>query len=77
MADQETTRVSVPKEVGDEVVVRWDGDDPTTYPVRNGFVEVENARVERFLSAVEGSSADGGNTTVSKTQGGSGNAVES
>lgn len=78
MAEQKnTTRVSVPEVVGAEVIVRWDGDDPTTYPVRSGFVEVENDRVERFLSYVEGSSADDGNPVVSKTQGGSGNAVES
>jgi hypothetical protein len=50
-----TTRVSVPKEVGEEIVVRWNGDDPITYKVTDNHVTVENENVERFFSLFEGS----------------------
>jgi hypothetical protein len=55
MAESKNTRVTVPKEVGDEIIVRWNGDDPTTYKVTDGHVSVENENVERFLAHFDGS----------------------
>lgn len=50
-----TTRVSVPKSAGDEIVVSWDGDAPKTYKVTDGHVAIENENVDRFLTIFEGS----------------------
>jgi hypothetical protein len=55
MADAKHTRITVPKEVGDEITVRWNGDDPTTYKVTDGHVSVESENVERFLAHFDGS----------------------
>lgn len=65
-AEQQKVRVSVPERFGPEITVRWDGDDPTTYPLRDGVVEVEPDRLDRFLSMFEGSKAEVGNTGPSK-----------
>lgn len=58
---EKTTRVSVPKELANddgEIVVRWDGDDPTKYKVNDGHVAVENSNVERFLAHFDGTKVD-------------------
>lgn len=59
MPTADVTAVRVPDTVGPEIVVRFGGDDPETYRVTNGSVEVPNARVERFLAAVDGASVEG------------------
>lgn len=53
-------RINVPKELGDEVVVRWDGNDPTTYRVNDGHVLVEPEYVDRFLSVFDDAKLDVG-----------------
>ncbi len=50
MTDSKHTRITVPKERGDEIIVRWNGDDPTNYKVTDGHVSVENENVDRFLA---------------------------
>ena len=50
------TRVKVPKDAGDEIVVSWDGDEPTTYPVSESHISLESQHVDRFLNLFEGSS---------------------
>lgn len=55
MSDSKHTRISVPKELGDEITVRWDGDDPTTYKVSDGHVNIENENADRFLGLIDGS----------------------
>ena len=58
------TKISVPQKDG-EVIVSFDGDDPTTYKVTDGQVSVPGEIVERFLSAVDGSKVAGGSSTGS------------
>lgn len=58
MATKDTTRINVPKNLANDdgnIVVRWDGDDPTTYKVTDNHVTVENQYADRFLSIFEGS----------------------
>jgi hypothetical protein len=65
--------VNVPQEDG-EITVAHAGDAPTTYPVTNGQVTVDEADLAVFLHSIEGSSlADGGSPAAdgSDNQGGS------
>lgn len=60
-----TTKVNVPKDAGDEIVVRYSGGDPVTYKVRDGHVTVDNENVDAFLRAIAGSEASTGNAGTS------------
>lgn len=57
--------VKVPAELGDKILISYDGDPPTTYDLSGGSVEVETNRLERFLVLIEGSNASGGTTDAS------------
>jgi hypothetical protein len=63
----DTTRVSVPEDTGDEIVIRYGGDDPILYKVEGGTVEVDNEHLDAFLVAVGGSSVETGNGTEAET----------
>lgn len=63
------TRINVPKDAGDEIVVRWDGNDATTYRVTDGHVSVEPEYADRFVALVDGSKVDAGTTSASKSGG--------
>jgi hypothetical protein len=51
-----TTKVSVPKDSGDEITLTIAGGEPTRYKVTDGHVTVPNENLDTFLSAVPGSS---------------------
>lgn len=61
-------RVKV-KEEG-EITIAYQGDEPTTYKVTDGYVTVSAANLDHFLAVVEGSSVEGtrsgGSTTKTK-----------
>jgi hypothetical protein len=57
-----TTKVNVPKGTGDEISIRYSGDDPIVYSVKDGHTTVDNQHLDAFLAVVPGSKADTGTT---------------
>jgi hypothetical protein len=62
----DTVKVTVPDAAGPEIRVSYAGDEPITYPVKNGTVTVQAEHLADFLGAVEGSTARGDSAASEK-----------
>lgn len=61
-----STKVTVPDTAGSEIHVSYAGDEPITYPVKNGTVNVQGEHLADFLGAVEGSTVRGDSASTPK-----------
>lgn len=51
MAD---VKVKVPEQHGDQIEIRYAGDDPVVYKISDGSVNVQQQHLDRFLAVVDG-----------------------